>query len=184
MAITTTPNLGFQLGDGNEVFDNDKFLRGNFQKIEDASANTPHLHMELKNATTYWVPNNVATGMVISYFDVIKNNGGWVPNTDKWSVPVSGVYNVTMTSCLNNSDASSFESQLHVFIYYANGGFLNSYQIGTNAHASGKFLYASGSINIYLSAGQQIAIVVKQDSSAGQNYVPPTRMTATLINRY
>lgn len=35
MAITTTPNFGFQMSDGNDTFDYDKFIKGNFQKVED-----------------------------------------------------------------------------------------------------------------------------------------------------
>ncbi|MDP4268209.1 MAG: hypothetical protein Q8880_12340 [Bacteroidota bacterium] len=142
--------------------------------------NIPHLHIELSQ--DYYVYDGVDTALYQGNFTRVRNNGGWLDDTDKWIVPISGVYNITgYLALIPNADG--VELQCKIFVYDPSNNNQGAYIIATTNATNGRWVYTAGSLNIYLPAGYKIALVGRQDGSSWQ-LLKQGRLTATLIGKY
>jgi hypothetical protein len=142
--------------------------------------NIPHLHIEM--IQDYAIQWNLPTALYQGNFLRTSVNGGWIDQTDKWVVPVSGVYNVSGFLAMAPS-ANAIELQCSIYTYNTDNSVKGYYAVGVDNANNNKWVYAGGSMNVYLNAGEKIALVATQDS-AGWQTLKRGRLTAVLVGKY
>lgn len=140
----------------------------------------PHLHIEMN--MDYAIAANTDTALYQGNFTRKSINGGWVDAVDRWVVPTTGVFNVTAFLAMTPS-ANGIELRCRVFVYNSDNSVKDTYTIGTDNANNGRWVYAGGSLDIYLNKGERIAIVGSQDST-GYQTLKQGRLTAVLVGKY